>query len=101
MNTSGAHPQNFRAEVSRASDVVRSVPDHDELLRQEFDPEMIIDSLRGQGRQMAPIERFMTEGSRQSKELSQACGLNFQMRGRLDVAGQECRLVSRMIVRGL
>lgn len=51
------HRHDSRAEMSRAGDVVGRVADDDELLRLKSRAEMVIDSLRGQGRQVATIKR--------------------------------------------
>ncbi len=89
MNSPGRHDQDARAKVTGAGDVVGSIADHDELFRLKICAEMLIDSLRGQRRQVAAIERIVTERARQAKELRQTGDLDFQVRCWFYVAGEQ------------
>src|SRR5713226_10109216 len=88
MNTAGSDRQDARAEVPGTGDVVGGVADHDELFGFKLLAEMLVDSLRGDRRQIAPVKRFVAKGAGQLKEFRQPGNFHFQLRGRLDVAGE-------------
>ena len=77
MNAARGDCDHTGAKVSRTRDVIWSIADHDELFGRKPGSEMFINSLRSQRRQVAAIERFITERARQLEEFSQSRDFNF------------------------
>src|SRR5712671_1136609 len=97
MHSSGGHGQDPRAEVPRTGDVVGRVANHDELLGLKVRSQVLVDSLRCDGRQVAAIERLVSKGTRQLKELREAGQFQLQISSGLYVAGEQSRTIARMV----
>src|SRR5258708_25354342 len=96
MHTTGGHRQYPRAKMPGAGSVVGRVADHDELRGLKLLAEMLVDSLRGDRRQIAPIKRRVAERSGKFEELRQPRQLQLQVSGRFDVAGEQGRSITWM-----
>src|SRR5438045_3997263 len=56
MNAASCDRHDARAEVPRAGDIIRRVPNHDELFGTKMRAEIFVDSLRGNGGKVAAID---------------------------------------------
>src|SRR5207253_3613411 len=98
MNAASCDRHDARAEMSSAGDIVRRITNHDELFGTKIRAEMFVDSLRGNGGKVAPIEGLVAKSARQLKELRQTGDFQLEICGRFYVAGKQCRKVARISV---
>src|SRR5437870_11863774 len=101
MNAAGGDCEHARAKVPRTGDIVRSVTNDDELFGRKARAEMFINSLRSERWQVTTIKRFVAKRARQFEEFAESCDFNFQMRGRLDVSGEQRRKIPGMLIDSL
>src|SRR5713226_176653 len=98
MNPAGGYGDDARAEMPGAGDVVGRIADDDELSGLKLSAEMFVDTLRGDRRQIAPLERLVAKRAGQREKSVKAGQLQLQMRGGLDVAGEQRRSVAGVFV---
>jgi hypothetical protein len=89
------------AEVFGAFDVVWCVADNDKLFGRDIELQVFANAVSRQRGKVAAIVRLVTEGSGQVEKFGETDKLQLQVCCRLDVAGEQSRVIARMIGHGL
>jgi len=88
MNTAGSDRHHARAEVPGTGDSLGVSPITMNCSGSNFSPSCSLIRCAAIAGQIAPVKRFVAKGAGQLKEFRQPGDFHFQLRGRLDVAGE-------------